>query len=30
MLAFAPALAAWGVITGVAMTQSGLDPGLRC
>ena len=28
MLAFAPALAAWGVVTGVAMTQSGLGVGL--
>ena len=28
MLAFAPGLAAWGVITGVAMTQSGLGVGL--
>ena len=28
MLAFGPALAAWGVVTGVAMTQSGLGVGL--
>ena len=28
MLAFGPGLAAWGVVTGVAMTQSGLGVGL--
>ena len=28
MLVFAPGLAAWGVVTGVAMTQSGLGVGL--
>lgn len=28
MLAFGPALAAWGLLTGVAMTQSGLGVGL--
>ena len=28
MLAFGPALAAWGIVTGVAMTQSGLGVGL--
>ncbi len=28
MLAFGPGLAAWGLITGVAMTQSGLGVGL--
>ena len=28
MLAFAPGLAAWGIVTGVAMTQSGLGVGL--
>ena len=30
MLAFGPALAAWGIVTGVAMTQSGLGVGPRC
>src|SRR5580765_3879783 len=28
MLAFGPGLAAWGLVTGVAMTQSGLGVGL--
>ena len=28
MLAFGPGLAAWGIVTGVAMTQSGLGVGL--
>ena len=28
MMSFGPGLAAWGVVTGVAMTQSGLGVGL--